>query len=159
MDLQQFSDWLAATGFSQAIQLNQWAIPAIQTVHIVSLSLLFASALILALRFSGKGLAVEPLHLLAARFTRLIWLALLVLACSGILLIVAEPHRTISNPVFYAKMIMLAVAIMITLWLSRVSRHQHERVSSLHRSGAAFTMLLWIGIMFAGRLIAYYDAY
>ena len=159
MGLQQFSDWLASTAFSQAIQLNTWAIPAIQTVHILALALLFTAALMVALRFCGRGLAVESLHMLARRFIRVIWAALVVLAATGILLIVAEPHRTISNPVFYAKMVLLAISIVITLWLSAVARHQHERVSGLHRSGAILTVLLWIGIMFAGRFIAYYDAY
>ncbi|MDQ2640477.1 MAG: hypothetical protein M3Y79_07845, partial [Pseudomonadota bacterium] len=70
MDLTQFSDWLASTGLSQAIQVTQWAIPTIQSVHILALSLLFAAALIIALRFAGRGLATEPLHALTSRFTR-----------------------------------------------------------------------------------------
>jgi hypothetical protein len=84
VDLYQFSDWLSSTSLSQAIQLNLGVIPAIQTVHILALSLLFAAALILALRFAGRGLAAEPLHLLAARFTRLIWLMLVMLADFGV---------------------------------------------------------------------------
>jgi hypothetical protein len=159
LDLYQFSDWLASTSLSQAIQLNLGAIPAIQTVHIVALSVLFAAALVLALRFAGRGLAAEPLHQLAARFTRLIWLMLLLLATSGLLLIVAEPHRTIANAMFYAKMIMLAVVIGLTLWLAAAARQQHERVSGLHRAVASLTILLWIGIMFAGRFIAYYESF
>ena len=159
MDLQQFSDWLTSTGFSQLIQLSGWAIPAIQTIHILALALLFAAALIVALRFWGRGLAVEPLHLLARRFIRLIWLMVAVLAFTGILLIIAEPHRTITNPVFYLKMILLLVAIVLTAWLSSVSAHQHDRVSAPHRAAAALTVLVWIGIMFAGRFIAYYDPY
>jgi hypothetical protein len=159
VDLYQFSDWLSSTSLSQAIQLNLGVIPAIQTVHILALSLLFAAALILALRFAGRGLAAEPLHLLAARFTRLIWLMLVMLAASGLLLIIAEPHRTHANTMFYAKMIMLALVIALTLWLAAAARHQHERVSGLHRAGAALTILLWIGIMFAGRFIAYYESF
>jgi hypothetical protein len=158
VDLLQFSDWLSSTGLSQAIQLTSWAIPAIQTVHIVALSMLFASALLLALRFSGRGFSSEPLHLLAARFARLIWLLLVALLVTGVLLIVAEPHRTITNPVFYAKMIMLLVVIMLTAWLGAVSRKQVERVSGLHRTAAALTILLWMGIMVAGRFIAYYES-
>src|SRR5688572_24609406 len=100
------------------MQFSRWAIPTIQIVHILALSLLFAAALIVGLRFWGKGLTVEPLHLLARRFIRLIWLMAVVLALSGLLLIVAEPHRTISNPVFYLKMILLLVAVVITAWLS-----------------------------------------
>jgi hypothetical protein len=159
VDLQQFNDWLTSTGLSQAIQLSTWAIPSIQTVHILALALLFAAALVVGLRFWGKGLAVEPLHLLAQRFIRLIWLLVVVLAVTGLLLIVAEPHRTLGNSVFYLKMVLLLVAIVITAWLSSVSTRQHDRVSGAHRIAAALTVLLWIGIMFAGRFIAYYDPY
>jgi hypothetical protein len=127
-------------------------------VHILSLSLLFAAALVVALRFAGRGLAAEPLHLLAARFVRMIWVLLAVLAVTGILLIIAEPHRTLGNDMFYIKMFLLIVVVSLTLWLASVARHQHDRISALHRGAAGLTILLWIGVMFAGRLIAYYES-
>jgi hypothetical protein len=158
VNVYELSDWISATSFSQAIQVTSWAIPAIQVVHIVSLALLFASALTFTLRLFGAGLGSEPLHQLGARFVRVIWLALLALAVSGLLLIIAEPGRTITNPVFYAKMTMLALAIVITLWLSAVARRQLDRPKALHHVAAVLVMGLWIGIMFAGRLIAYVEA-
>lgn len=153
--MDQFSDWLSTTGLSQVIQLNMWAIPSIQTVHILALSVLFASALLVALRFLGRGLATESLKALVARFTRIIWVLLVVLAISGILLIIAEPHRTVTNTVFYAKMIMLALVSALTLWLASAARKEPPQVSGLHRTAAVLTLLLWMGIMFAGRFIAY----
>jgi hypothetical protein len=155
----QFSEWLASTAFSQKIQITTWAIPGIQTVHIIALAILFASALVFSLRIAGRGLASEPLPLLAARFTRAIWYLLAVLVASGTLLIIAEPGRTITNPMFYTKMVLLALAIAITLWLSAVARRQFERPTAVHVFMAAVGMLLWVGIMFAGRLIAYIEAY
>jgi hypothetical protein len=143
VDLHQFSDWLSSTSISQAIQITSWAIPGIQTVHLVSLALLFAA----------------PLNLLAGRFIRAIWLLLLLLLISGTLLITAEPGRTITNPVFYVKMTMLAVVIVITLWLSAVSRRELERPGAIHKVAAALSMVLWIGIIFAGRFIAYVESY
>lgn len=157
--MHQFSDWLSATAFSQAIQVTSWAIPGIQTVHIIALAALFACALVLALRFAGRGLSAEPLHQLAARFVPAIWLLLLALLVSGSLLIVAEPGRTITNPVFYVKMVMLAVVLAITLWLARAARRELEQPSSLHVFGAALTIVLWAGIMVAGRFIAYVESY
>jgi cytochrome bd-type quinol oxidase subunit 2 len=158
VDLHQFSDWLSSTPFSQLIQITSWAIPAIQTVHLLSLALLFACALVFSLRIAGRGLASEPLPQLAARFTRGIWWLLLLLLMTGALLIVAEPGRTITNPVFYAKMVMLAVVVVITLWLSAVARRQFERPSGIHMVMAAVSMVLWIGIIFAGRFIAYIES-
>lgn len=154
-----FSDWLAATAVSQAIQLTMWAIPAIQTVHILALSLVATAALILALRMCGLGLAAEPLPRVAARFTRVIWSLLVVLLFTGVLLIVAEPHRTVANPVFYAKMIMLALAVAVTWGLSATARRDPAAPTALHRAAAVASMLLWLGIIFAGRFIAYYESY
>lgn len=159
MDLHQFSDWLSSTAISQAIQVTSWAIPGIQTVHILALSVLMAAALMLALRVAGLGLQAERLDHLAARYTRLIWVLLAVLLLSGGLLITAEPGRTITNPVFYAKMIMLAVVVLITLWLSASARRRPDGLSALHTLGACVSMLLWVGIIFAGRFIAYVESY
>ena len=121
--------------------------------------MLFASALILTLRIAGRGLAAEPLPQLATRFTRAIWILLAILLATGLLLITAEPGRTITNPAFYSKMVMLAVVVALTLWLSSVARREFERPSSLHVAVAVICMLLWVGIMFAGRLIAYIESY
>ena len=62
MDLHQFSDGLSATPLSQLIQTTTWMIPAIQTVHLVALALVFTAGLVLALRVLGFGLTVEPLE-------------------------------------------------------------------------------------------------
>lgn len=159
MDLQQFSDALSSTGFSQSIQMASWAIPAIQTVHILALSLVMAAALVLALRVMGNGLVEEPLPRLAARFTRLIWWLLLVLFASGALLISAEPHRTLTNPVFYTKMVLLVAVSLLTLWLAAVAKRDPARPPIVLRLAAVASLLMWTGIIFAGRLIAYYDPF
>jgi len=158
MDIHQFGDWLSQTGPSQAIQASTWAIPAIQSVHILALALTFTSALLLSLRFAGLGLTAQPLPELAGRSTRRIWWLLLVLFVTGALLITAEPGRTITNKVFYAKMIMLALVSALTLWLASVAR-RGEKPSALHVTFAAVAMLLWGGIIFAGRFIAYYESF
>ena len=159
MNLQAFSEWLSATAFSQKIQVTSWAIPGIQTIHLLAIAGLFAAALVVALRIGGRGLASEPLAALARRYIRAIWWLLLVLFLSGSLLIVAEPGRTITNQVFYLKMIMVALSVVITIWLASVSRRELERPSPVHVFAAAFTMVLWTGVIFAGRFIAYVESY
>jgi hypothetical protein len=159
VEASSFSDRLSETAFSQAIQVTSWAIPAIQTVHIIALATLFACALVLALRFMGRGLAAEPLERVSARFTPLIWKLLLVLLLSGSLLIIAEPGRTLTNPVFFLKMSMLVVACVLTLWLANAARRGIGRLSALHATIACCTMLLWAGIIVAGRFIAYVESY
>ena len=155
MTMADFVDWLTATPLSQVIQSTSWAIPGIQVVHIVCLATLFALALNLSLRVAGRGLAAESLQSLAGRFVPVIWICLALLLLSGALLIIAEPFRTITNPVFYLKMGLLIVAIGLTLWLASVARRQPERPTALHVAVATVSMLVWACIIVAGRYIAY----
>lgn len=159
VEASSFSVRLSETALSQAIQVNSWAIPAIQTVHIIALATLLGCALVLALRFMGRGLAAEPLQRISSRFTPLIWKLLLVLLLSGALLIIAEPGRTLTNPVFFAKMAMLVVVCGLTLWMSGVARRDTGRLSPLHMVVACCTLLLWSGIIVAGRFIAYVESF
>lgn len=157
MYLHQLSAWLATTALNRAMQTTSWAIPGIQTVHIIALSLVFTAALLLWLRFTGFGFSMTPLAEFTTRCTRLIWPPLAVLLVSGTLLIIAEPDRTITNRVFYVKMLLLAFAVATTLWLSGASRRRPERPAAQHAFIATFGMFLWTGIIFAGRFIAYVE--
>jgi uncharacterized membrane protein SirB2 len=146
-----------STPFSQAIQTHSWAIPSIQVVHIISLATLFAIALNLALRVMGRGLTDEPASAAVQRIVPLMRLLLVVLLVSGVLLIIAEPFRTITNVTFYLKMGMLLVAIVLTAWLVALAKREPECPASgaLKTVVAVCSMLVWAGIMIAGRFIAY----
>jgi len=157
MNMQAVVNWLTATSLSQAIQTTSWAIPGIQVVHIVCLATLFGLALSLTLRVAGRGFAVEPLASLAGRFVPAMWICLVVLFVSGALLIIAEPFRTITNPVFYLKMSLLIVAIALTAWLASVAQRTSAKISAVHVAAATLSMLVWVGIIIAGRYIAYVD--
>jgi hypothetical protein len=87
-----------------------------------------------------------------------IWICLGLLLLSGALLILAEPFRTITNQVFYLKMGLLVVAVALTLWLASVARRQPEKRSAIHVVAAALSMLIWAGIIVAGRYIAYAES-
>lgn len=158
MSMIEVVDWLTSTPLSQLIQSTSWAIPGIQVVHILCLATLFALALNLSLRVAGRGLAAEALSSLAGRFVPAIWICLGLLLLSGALLIIAEPFRTITNPVFYLKMALLVVAVALTLWLASVARRQPERNTAVHVAAATLSMLIWAGIIVAGRYVAYVES-
>jgi|SRR5215469_15045028 len=155
MNARAFNDWLSSTALSQVLQDTHGAIAGIQMVHIVCLATLFALALNLSLRLAGRGLVAEPLASMAARFVPGIWICLALLLLTGSLLIVAEPHRTITNPAFYTKMGLLAVGIVLTIRLASIARGQPEKTTAPRVAMAMLYMLIWIGIIFAGRYIAY----
>jgi hypothetical protein len=159
--LQSFCKWLASTSPSQAIQTTEWIIPATQTVHIVAVAAVVTSALMIDLRLFGIRWQDQAVAAVTRRFVPFIWWSLPVLLATGALLIVAEPARALQNPVFFLKMALLIGAICMTL-ACQVPLRKDPRfweVSPARRRGAqvmaALSLPFWIGIVFAGRWIAY----
>jgi len=159
--LRDLSKWLAATPLSHTIQTNGWVIPTLQTIHILSVAVLFSSAILVDLRFYRALQRDVPLADVARRFLPTIWPVLLILLITGSLLIIGEPRRSLLNNTFYLKMALLAVAVLLTLalqWSLRAAPEFWERDRRRRIAGqlaATVSILVWCGILFAGRWIAY----
>jgi hypothetical protein len=153
------SKWLSATSLSSEIQTTKWIIPTLQTIHILGVAVLFSSVILVDLRVLRALLRDAPLAQVAQRFLPVIWPVLLVLLVSGSLLIIGEPRRSLLNATFYLKMALLLVAIVLTaglqwsfasaFWEKWQGRHVVGRLAAL------LSILVWCGILFAGRWIAY----
>jgi heme A synthase len=162
--LSELSKWLAATSLSHTIQTTGWIIPALQTVHILCVAVVFSSAVLVDLRIWRLLGRDEPLPDVARRFLPTIWPVLLVLLVTGSLLIIGEPRRALLNSTFYLKMALLALAILLTAALQRSiasspnfwDRDLTRRIAG--RFAATVSILVWCGILFAGRWIAYTQA-
>jgi uncharacterized membrane protein SirB2 len=155
-----FCGWLSRTELSHVIQFAGWIIPSVQTVHILSVAVTFSSAVLVGLRSWDVTLRDQAPDMVARRFMPWIWPTLLVLAGTGTILIIAEPRRTLVNATFYLKMTLLLLAILVTLLQNRRLLALHGRTiiaaDRLQLRGlAALSILLWSGIIFAGRWIAY----
>jgi hypothetical protein len=159
--VQAFSDWLAGTPFSTEIKSVDWIIPTVQTIHILSISIVMSAAAMVQLRVLGVLSRRQPLASVAHRFVPWIWWALVVLLLSGSTLIIGEPDRSLRNPAFILKMSMLAAVLVLTLIFQRGLRRDDRfwESSSGRRIGArliaAASLIFWVGIVFAGRWIAY----
>jgi hypothetical protein len=164
LGLSGFSKWLASTPLSHTIQTTTWIIPSLQTIHILSVAAVFSAAILVDLRMWRLLQRDEPLPEVARRFLPTIWPVLLILLLTGSLLIIGEPRRSLVNPTFYLKMALLAVAIVLTAGLQRSIASspnfwdgtRGRRIAG--RFAAAVSILVWCGILFAGRWIAYTQA-
>jgi len=162
--LSEFSKWLAATPLSHIIQTTKWVIPALQTIHILSVAVVFSSAVLVDLRLWRLLNRDVPLPEMARRFLPTIWPVLLVLLITGSLLIIGEPKRSLLNSAFYLKMALLAAAIVLTAWLQWSlsslpnfwDKDRGRRMAG--QLAATLSILVWCGILFAGRWIAYTQA-
>jgi hypothetical protein len=161
--LDDFNDWLSATPASLLIQKVFWIIPTVQIVHILAISVVFASMAMFDLRLLGVAGTRHSIASLFRRFMPWLWGALVVLAVSGSILIVGEPKRALGNPAFLAKMCMLATAIAVTLSIRAVLKRDladgGTDLAPAHFTAARImglmSLVLWVGIVVAGRLIAY----
>ena len=157
--LVHFCAWLDHTALSQFIQGAGWIVPAVQTIHILAIAAVLGSQTMIAARLVGLVGRDQSPRRFAARFLPFIWWPLLMLLATGIVMIIGEPARELANPVFQLKMLLLLAAIFVTRALApRLEEQASGPAGSAPRSAPALglvALLLWVGIIFAGRWIAY----
>jgi hypothetical protein len=160
--LGDFINWLGATPVSLVIQKVFWIIPTVQTIHILAISVVLASMAMFDVRLLGLAGKRNSIASLARRFMPWLWGALIVLAVSGSILIIGEPKRALGNVFFAMKMCMLATAILVTLGFQVILKRDLAGGSDLApahfgvaRIVGLLSLVLWVGIAVAGRLIAY----
>lgn len=162
--LDRFCEWLKVTPFSVALQSTSWAVPLVQTVHILAIGAVIGSGLMIALRTLGWVAPDQTLASASLRFLRVIWWSLPVLLVTGALMISAEPARSLENSAFLLKMGLLGFSIAVNLgYQTPLKRNPDfwELSRSRRRFGqliALLSLALWVGVIFSGRWIAYVEA-
>jgi len=112
--MQAFCNWLSNTWLSLRIQDVFWVIPTVQTVHILAIAVVMSSVTMVDLRLLGVAGRSQSLPDVAHRFLPWVWTAIVVLLCTGIILIIGEPGRELLSPVFWLKMSLLACVLLVT---------------------------------------------
>jgi hypothetical protein len=157
--LNAFAAWLIKTPVTAFLENAAWAVPTIQTLHILCIALVFGGAVFVNLRVFGLIERDQPIAAVLGRFLPPMAIAIVVLAITGALLIASEPNRALFRLVFWVKMglVLLAVAATWTqrrLLLAGSARDGAATTLSV-RLVAGVTLLLWVGAIFTGRWIGY----
>ena len=89
-----FAEWLSTTFLSVFIQKhNGWMIPAIQSIHIVGITVVMGSVLMIDLRILGWAGTDQTLRQITDRFAPWLTGALYVMLATGLLMVIGEPLR------------------------------------------------------------------
>ena len=149
------------TWLSNQIVSHFWTVPTIQTIHILAIAAVFGSVVMINLRIFQMAGRSRSMSQTVRRFLPWVWWGLLVLLITGIGMVFSDPVRNLTNPVFFAKMIMILIAIGVSLWFQHSVQRNVALWELTHggrvfiRVGAGCVIVLWILIMFCGRWIAY----
>ena len=153
--------WLSQAPQSTVMRESMWAFPVALVNHLVGLVLLVGMRLPLDLRLMGWAFGGVPVSQLANRAAPFALVGAIVTVVSGMALFSADPARMASNPWFVFKIAALAAAL-VNAWffhavLARRIREWDDAIDlpvAAQASGYA-SLLLWVALIVAGRLIAF----
>lgn len=149
---------LQESALGHAMRSSPALYPAVEILHIIGFVVLVGSILALDLRMLGLGraIAIAPMAQLLLPLSRF---GFLLAISMGFLLFSADASHVVRNPAFQAKLLLIAAALVNVVI---AHRGPWRRVALWHGeapAGAKLTalvsLLLWLGVVCAGRLIAY----
>lgn len=161
MSLLAFCEWLAATDNSTALRESLYMYPLVESSHVMFLLLFVGLTVMLDLRLLGVALRNMPVSDLVDRILPWVRAGFAVMVFTGVLLFYAIPVRTYQSVWFRAKMIMLCLAAF-NIWYfhyrvypKRAQWDHDPRPPWVVRRAGLASLILWAGIIVAGRFIAY----
>ena len=155
--MEPFFVWLEATSLSTWLRESPslWAFPFVLILHTVGLAFFVGTNVAWDVRVLGFSLGI-PLEALR-RYFLVMWAGFWINAFSGVLLLIAYPTKALTNPLFYAKLALIAFGIVLAF---RIRREVNGLAACADapptaRMLAAVSLVCWIAVIFAGRLLAY----
>ena len=143
------------------VRESLWLFPAIETLHLLGMTALVGTAAVFDLRLLGCVLRRERVSDLAGRLLPWTWAGFALQVVTGILLFSSEAVKVYTNPAFRVKMLLIFLAgvhALIFHWgvYRDVASWDDSGVLPAGAKVAGFvSILLWIGIVAAGRFIGF----
>jgi hypothetical protein len=155
MNLHLIFRWLDHSALANVIRASTWAFAALEVIHLFGLTLLLGSISVLALRLLGGGLRDQTISEIALDTRPWIMTGLCTATLTGIVLAISEANKLYDSPPFFIKMALFALAVTFTFTFHRgLTKAEPSHGAALR--GGIISLLLWFGVGFAGRAIAFF---
>jgi hypothetical protein len=130
------------------------AFPFVLILHTVGLAFLVGVNVAVCARLLGLAAAV-PLPSLT-RYFAVMWAGFWVNAASGVALLVAYPTKSLTNPLFFVKLLFIACGLWAATPMRRfLSQPADGEVPGRVKIIAVAALVCWAASITAGRLLAY----
>jgi hypothetical protein len=159
VNIDPFLLWLESTALSQWVvgSPSLFAFPGILSLHAIGMGFAVGICLALDLRILGVAPGIHLAQM--RRFVPILWAAFWLNAISGFLLLIGYPTKALTNPVFYLKLLLIGVGLVLFVRMGRrvfsdAGTPDAEVTPALRRL-AVISVVCWVGAITAGRLLAY----
>lgn len=158
--LESIFQWLEGSSLAIILRQSHWVYPAVEIIHIAGFALLVGAAILFDLRLLGLS---RKLPVKASIGHLIYWarISLIAVIPSGLLLFIVEATSLASNSAFQIKLILIAAAglnatIFHRFTLKTVDEWNIQAPAPpAARIAGLLSILLWLGVIACGRLIAY----
>jgi len=156
-----FAQWLQATAFFTALRESWYVYPFILSLHLIAIALFGGLILVTDLRLLGIVLRDRPVGEVVKSLRPLKHAGLTLMVVCGLLMFGTKAEEYLLNTFFHAKMtLLLLVAIHAAAFRGSVYAKAAEFdatgiIPGRAKLAAALSLILWIGLVIAGRGIGY----
>jgi len=150
-----FFIWCDRTSIGHYMRAGTWQFPLVETIHILALAVLIGAATVLNLRLMGllmRGWTVSGLMREIRPYLN--W-SLATILTSGVLLYLSEAAKTFDNLAFWVKVYLIIAAVVFHYGVVRPMARADEVGSAAGKIAGSISLILWLGIGWAGRAIAF----
>jgi hypothetical protein len=155
--LKSYEAWCYHTPLLSVLRDTKLGIPSVQTAHLIGITITLGSTFVMCLRMLRLGYNDLPYEDFVPQlwtwFRRGLYLTLV----AGFIVYLPDPTRYQGNVSFRIKIATLAVAIIYQFTVFRKAVHAAEPEPRAGKTIAicATALILWFGIGWAGRAIAF----
>ena len=157
-----FFHWLQSLELFTAVRESALVYPIILSTHLACIAAFGGMILLTNMRLLGYSVGGQSAWDLVNTLRPYKHAGLTVMVTCGILLGGAKADTYSDNPIFWTKMtLLLCVIIHAIVFRSSVYKNKEALeapvMSSRVKTAASLSLILWLGIVCMGRLIAYYE--
>jgi hypothetical protein len=161
MNIDAWLQWLESSGLATRIRDSLLLFPLLESTHVIGLALVFGTIAVIDLRLLGIASTQRSFQKMASDILKWTWIAFALTALTGSLMFTTNARVYYHNAFFRTKMVLLFLAgvnmFIFELTAGRTIQRWDKAPSAppVGRAVGAASILIWIAIIFMGRLIGF----